>query len=106
MKFKKKPVEIDAVQYTGKNKREIFEFTNMSAIIELWVDDLIIPTRNGKWPVLVGDWVIKGTVGEFSVLKDDIFRGLYEVMPPMDRQGALEYVIDSARESMDIAGDK
>ena len=76
-KYRKKPVEIEAVQWTGYNIKEIADFTegNM-AITE---DNLLcIFTLEGIHLALVGDYVIKGIKGEFYPCKPDIFEQTYE----------------------------
>ena len=75
MKYKKKPVEIDAIQWTGDNKLEIFDFCNMSYISN---QELRIQTLEGSMIASVGDYIIKGVMGEFYPCKPDIFEMTYE----------------------------
>ena len=66
MKYRKKPVVIDAVQWTGANKREIFDFlTNNNCPEEYMTSDLPIVSDNfyvDKWKV-PGGLVIKTLEG-------------------------------------------
>jgi hypothetical protein len=85
MKFKKKAVVIEAVQWTGENVSEILEFTNHMDIRlqNHEVDgveraDLFINTLKGTMHASEGDWVIKGVHGEFYPCKPDIFEETYE----------------------------
>lgn len=87
-KFKKKPVEIEAVQYTGKNDFEIGKWSNglvyPSPVLEPTENNpsgsyLQIKTLKGVMPAIVGDWIIKGVKGEFYPCKNDIFLMTYEV---------------------------
>ncbi len=80
MKFREKPAIIDAIKYTGKNKREIYEFTNSTAVVELWKDSIQIPTLEGVMTAKIDDWIIKGIWGEFYPVKDDIFKETYELI--------------------------
>lgn len=76
MKYRKKPVVIEAVQWTGENFDEVYEFTNKTC---LWVGgELIIETLEGDHLARVGDYIIKGVKGEFYPCKPDIFEQTYE----------------------------
>lgn len=79
MKFRKRPVEIEAIQYTGKNMREIFDFTKTTEIEDDFLtSELIIKTLEGDMHASVGDWIIRGVKGEYYPCKPDIFGLTYE----------------------------
>lgn len=88
MKFRKKPVVIEAVQWTGDNLKEIIMFTGLHPSAEKWTwpeykqvvekDGLKIFTLEGKMNADVGDWILKGVNGEFYPCKPDIFEATYE----------------------------
>lgn len=95
-KYRKRPVEIEAIEWTGKNKREMFDFlTNgekkdeyMTAHGENFVIDhtavrggLVIKTLEGNHLANIGDYIIKGVAGEFYPCKSDIFNATYERVP-------------------------
>ena len=75
MKFRKKPVVIEAIKYTGDNAEEIFKFCDKAEFPD---DELVIKTLEGTMIVSDGDWVIKGVKGEFYPCKSDIFEATYE----------------------------
>jgi hypothetical protein len=85
--FRKKPVVIEAVQFTGKNGRQIQEWSS-EAVIESPVlepvganptgEYLQIKTLEGTMTAIVGDWIIRGVKGEFYPCKPDIFEATYE----------------------------
>lgn len=84
MKYRKKPVEIDAVQFTRDNWEEIVSFTNGTAK-DLTIErrpngkcTCIIPTLEGDHIAAENDYIIKGVNGEFYPCKPDIFRKTYE----------------------------
>lgn len=94
MKYRKIPVVVDAVQWTGENQREMFDFlTNyektddyMSASGEHFIIDhnavkggLVIKTLEGEHIASIGDYIIRGVAGEFYPCKPDIFKNTYEV---------------------------
>jgi hypothetical protein len=83
-KFRKKPVEIEAVKFTRNNWDEIKAFTNETAhtfSIERRINGsatCIIPTLEGQHVAMESDWIIKGVKGEFYPCKPDIFEATYE----------------------------
>ena len=77
MKFRKKPVVIDAIQFTG-NAGECINFCPIAIDPESTKALLVIPTLEGNMTVSLGDWIIKGVNGEFYPCKPDIFEKTYE----------------------------
>ena len=82
MKFRKKPVVIDAVQFTGLNFAELSAFCgrDLSGINPQPNAPLEIHTREGTMRAAVGDWIIRGVQGEFYPCKPDIFAATYEAV--------------------------
>lgn len=76
MKFRKKPVVIEAVQWTGDNLSEIQQFYKPDSI--LIGDAIFIKTLEGNMLAGKFDWIIKGVKGEFYPCKPDIFEATYE----------------------------
>jgi hypothetical protein len=77
MKFRKKPVVIEAIQWNGNNINEINDFTkHNSKLVEN--RRLRIKTLEGCIYASELDWVIKGVKGEFYPCKPDIFEQTYE----------------------------
>ena len=80
--YVKKPIQIEAIQWNGKNFDEIKEFCKDAMIA--YGGELIIPTlEDGKFikakhVATEGDYVIKGIRGEFYFCKEDIFHETYE----------------------------
>lgn len=77
MKFKKKPVIIDAVKWNGSNWTEIKAFcpTALKSDAPL---SIMIPTMEGVMTANCQDWIIRGVKGEFYPCKPDIFEATYE----------------------------
>lgn len=89
MKFRKKPVVIDAIQWTGKNASEVLAFCEHKA---MWhyaslPDKINIETLEGNMKADLNDWIIKGVKGEFYPCKPDIFEKTYE---PADQPKSCE----------------
>lgn len=76
-KYIKRPVTIEAVQYTGDNAEEIMSFVNENLIIT--DKAIVIPTLEGNMVAVPSDYIIKGVAGEFYPCKEDIFHKTYEL---------------------------
>jgi len=100
MKYRKKPVIIDAIQWTGNNTFQVRSFLdgqepNLKSATasdhwEKYCDYVmlhgitIMTLEDGKdgrakHVASVGDWIIKGVAGEFYPCKPDIFEKTYEI---------------------------
>lgn len=78
-KYRKKPVIIEAIKWTGNNISDIIKFTkNDSKIVSIYGKDLTIKTLEGTMKADCGDYIIKGVKGEFYPCKPDIFEQTYE----------------------------
>lgn len=82
MKFRKKPVVIEAIQFTGSNTFEVFGFIGCDYLVSNvdihGTDHPIIHTLEGDMTASPGDWIIKGVAGEFYPCKPEIFAATYE----------------------------
>lgn len=94
--YRKKPVTIEAVKWTGtpESTREVVEFmTNAGAVeteegdlllgtMEICIveesGELLIRTLEGTMKASEGDYIIRGVAGEFYPCKPDIFEETYE----------------------------
>lgn len=92
MKYKKKPVIIDAIQVSASNFDRICDFMgctpeqylNPMSDIDEFGDSrdsylgVYVETLEGKMLANIGDMIIKGVNGEFYPCKPDIFAKTYE----------------------------
>jgi hypothetical protein len=79
--YRKKPVVIQAVQWTGENNTEILHFCSTCYITSSGKSkDLVVSTLEGDMSASVGDYIIKGVKGEFYACKSDIFDMTYETV--------------------------
>lgn len=80
MKFRKKPVEVEAVQWTGENVGEIKSFAGLDVSVQYYdlPPTLRIYTLEGVMTAKPGDWIIKGVQGELYPCKPDVFEKTYE----------------------------
>ena len=84
MKFRKKPVVIDAVQLL--NDQPIppgvnFGYPCAEGETHALQNKFWVATLEGPLVAQLGDWIIKGVKGEFYPCKPDIFAATYE---PLD----------------------
>mgnify|MGYP001043486536 CR=1 FL=1 len=81
MKYRKKPVEIEAVQFDGTDESvDWLEPQLISGEIGRAYNKLYIKTLEGVMEASLGDYIIKGVNGEFYPCKPDIFEKTYEVV--------------------------
>lgn len=89
MKYRKKPVVIEAVQWTGKNLKEIMTFLESEFSyaeqqsyytnkFNYDLKDLYITTPEGKVKASEGDYIVKGVNGEYYPCKPDIFKKTHQ----------------------------
>ena len=77
-KYVKKPVIVEAVQYTGDNVEEILQFVSAGTReTEKTENGIIIHTLEGDMLASVGDYIIRGVHGEHYPCKPDIFVQTY-----------------------------
>lgn len=72
-RYRKKPIEIDAVHYDGT-----VEAANRRAHATKPELGIVIHTLEGDMTASVGDWIIQGVQGEFYPCTPDIFAATYE----------------------------
>ena len=75
-KYRKKPVVIEAIQWTGKNSLDIRKLAGPD--VSFFNGQVYIKTLEGTHHASVGDFIIKGVHGEFYPCKPDIFEKTYE----------------------------
>ncbi|WP_312969755.1 hypothetical protein [Acinetobacter gerneri] len=84
MKYRKKPVVINAWQFTKENYKQGVPTFLRSKEVEFWSQfggDVIggeIKTLEGVMTITENDYIIKGVQGEFYPCKPDIFEATYE----------------------------
>ena len=97
MRYRKKPVEIEAVQFVaevgGRNNGQYLARWCGGRVcseakpsdptdVAWWID---IPTLEGVMKASPGDYVIRGVQGEFYPCKPDIFEATYEPVEAGER---------------------
>ena len=88
-KYRKKPVVIEAVQFTDETKDRVYHWASekQGNVYPSYGEDpnnetakpvLMIPTLEGEMTASLGDWIICGVKGELYPCKPDIFEAAYE----------------------------
>lgn len=86
-KWRKKPVTVEAILFTGSNEDEVLAFVNdrpgptSAERLHEAADALYINTLEGTMRIGIGDYVIRGIGGECYPCKPEIFHESYEPMP-------------------------
>lgn len=82
MKFRKKPVVIEAELFTEKKSKEIADWCNGLLVCrgENTQPFIQIMTLEGMMTARLGDYIIKGVAGEFYPCAPAIFEKTYEVI--------------------------
>ena len=79
MKYRKKPVVIDAIQWTGYNYPEVFEFTQGNAYpTESHSDTLAVSTLEGEVKAEKGCYIIRDKNGGYYPFQEADFNKTYE----------------------------
>ena len=80
-RYVKKPVAIEAMQYTGRNTIDILDSCE-AAKVEFYPKGecyaLVIYTLDGGMIARPGDYIIKGVNGDFYLCGPDVFEKTYE----------------------------
>lgn len=110
MRFRKKPIVIEAVKYAGNGNVE------PRGDVPSWMhnafadgtlrstngnDPLVVRTLEGDMMVAIGDWIICGVKGEIYPCKPDIFSASYdpvEASDKIDLADAVREAIVASRE--------
>ena len=80
MKYRKKPVVIEAVQFDGTDESVDWLYPQLvSGEIGRNAQGVYIKTLEGVMTASIGDYIIKGVNGEFYPCKPDIFEQTYEL---------------------------
>jgi hypothetical protein len=121
MKYTKKPITVEAIQWTGRNfsglwnwayvygERHVLQAgTGWNKARPIPPDERLVTvlTLNGPVEASVGEWIIKGVEGEFYPCAPDIFEATYSpydpaLIPEADAETArLKAQVERLREAM------
>ena len=89
--YRKKPVEVDAIQWTGDNRNEMWAFARDKFDVthpddRQYSDDpnataAVMDDLHSTWVLVYdGDYIIRGIKGEFYPCRPDVFAQTYEAI--------------------------
>lgn len=89
-KFRKRPVVIEAIQWTGENFQELHKWggggeTEFHGRISRTYDEKCLAVQGRElWLSFaqIDDWIIKDMVGKFRVCKPTVFEATFEIEEP------------------------
>jgi len=77
-RYRKKPVVIEAIQWTGDNYEAVEAFAGYTRTMVPLDSVLGLFTLEGFKPCPIGYWIVKGVKGEFYPVDPEIFAMTYE----------------------------
>lgn len=84
MRYRKKPVVIDAVRFTGDDSHaaldDLVATAHRDCAVTFVEDRLEIHTLEGIMLATAGDYIIRGIKGELYPCKPEIFEATYEAV--------------------------
>lgn len=95
IRFRKKPIEIEAVQWTGDNEEELYAFTGSQNFAVIHPDDRansddpeatasVFDELHSTWVlVYTGQWVIRGVKEEFYPINEQVLAETYDRVNPL-----------------------
>lgn len=98
MLYKKKPVVVEAMQYTPETMTECLQFLKdnkvqyVLASAEPEMIDIKLFTLEGTMTVKYGEYIVRGVHGEVYPCKPDIFKATYESYQDFKVIDVLNYV--------------
>lgn len=88
--YRKKPVTVEAIQWTGDNFEELRKFVGTFRVLAFDEPGVIVAENsethlwveaNQQWlPIVVSEWVLKDKLGYYPC-KDEMFQHSYEETP-------------------------
>lgn len=97
MKFRKKPVEVEALQWRGMNHEEVKAFLGEDYVAlsgehnPRGKSKIMIRTLEGTIYADINDWIIRGVQGEHYPCKPDIFEATYDLVDT--RAGGIQVTV-------------
>lgn len=78
-RYIKRPIVIKALQFTGDNREEMFDFTNGVAVFRdnNGHKEIIIPTLEGEMMAPEGAYIVRGIYGEYYPVQESVFNETY-----------------------------
>ena len=100
MRYARKILYVDAVQFNGKNIKEIADFMGIEDedSLKSTQEYLHIITPNGCVNAFIGDWVCRDSSGNYYPCIDEVFRATYYVEGEIPLDVVMKMVPDDVKE--------
>ncbi len=101
MKFRKKPLVVDAVRWNGRNELDIAKIIKNNSATGTYTTNkdmlyIILPDRELR--MNIGDWLIKGVKGELYPCTNEVFEvtydAVFEYTPPVYKKEIADSVTE------------
>lgn len=85
-RYRKRPVEVEAVRWTGENAPVIADFTagHRDVFHDGSSHALLVSTREGRKRCMGGDWLIREGEGRYETVPNDVFEADYEAVDVLE----------------------
>lgn len=106
MRFRKKPVVVEAIRW-GEDGRFVgrapdwMDEACLSGIVHRKGPNLFIKTLEGEMAADMGDWIIRGVKGELYPCKPDIFAATYEEADRAEEPADLDALVERCQSWLD-----
>lgn len=80
-RYIKKPVEVEAIQFDGKNTAEVSDFIGRP-VTTAYGNKIIVATLHGHTTAAASDFIVKTGCGDFYPCAEHVFRETHEPAPP------------------------
>lgn len=77
-RYIKKPVEVEAIKWTGKNYVDVCLFMNREALTSNDCSEIIVYNVDGAWKAAINDYIIKDAEQNFYTCSEAIFLETYK----------------------------
>ena len=100
MKYRHRPIEVEAKQWTRENLGEVFGWLKVFGVNAKATtsSSLVIPAKNGSVVCEPGDYVVKGLENNFFAVKPELFKQNYEPLHKETEKVSLDAKIVGQKE--------
>ena len=78
MKYRRKPVEVEAIRWLGDNTEEVIDFCGNGAYYIPRSSYIEIPTRTGALRAVPGNFIVRDERNEFLIYSTKMFIETFE----------------------------
>jgi len=75
-KYRTRPVEVEAIQWTGANLADVIAWANLTAVTQPGGGLMLMTAAGSRW-ASAGDWLVRGATA-INVVKPDAFARTFE----------------------------